>query len=225
MSNDLKTIKPIDIGGVAGGEKFICQGILFKFAIDSAGLYQGDENAMKSASHDLKGLMNYYHCGIKELHFPLMAYIDYRGFRLVAVSLLPISSKTIIYGSSDAGRTVHSSDEHFNELMKTTGNLLNVKGHKVGVDSTVVYGAADIEGHLGVDGKYYLLDFARVAPPQPPQKRENNYINCLEWNLFENILFHFVLMVLVGFLVLIIKIIVQKLEMHINTILLMLSPN
>jgi hypothetical protein len=29
--------------------------------------------------------------------------IDYLGFRLTAVSLLPISNKTIVYGSSDGG--------------------------------------------------------------------------------------------------------------------------
>jgi hypothetical protein len=30
----MKTIKPLYIGGFAGGEKFICMGILFKFAQD-----------------------------------------------------------------------------------------------------------------------------------------------------------------------------------------------
>lgn len=46
-------------GGVAGGTKFIVQGILFKFALDDHGIYGGDENAQKAASHDLKGLMAY----------------------------------------------------------------------------------------------------------------------------------------------------------------------
>ena len=35
-----KTIKPVSIGGIAGGEKFIANGILFKFAVDFEGLYQ-----------------------------------------------------------------------------------------------------------------------------------------------------------------------------------------
>jgi hypothetical protein len=76
-----RTIKPISIGGIAGGRKYLCHGILFKFAVDDNGLYRGDDNAMKAAAHDLKGLMNYYHCAIALLHVPLMAYIDYRGFR------------------------------------------------------------------------------------------------------------------------------------------------
>jgi hypothetical protein len=37
-----KTIKPINAGGVMGGEKYMCQGIFFKFALDSErGLYGG----------------------------------------------------------------------------------------------------------------------------------------------------------------------------------------
>jgi hypothetical protein len=29
----------------------------------------------------------------------------------------------------------------------------------------------DIEGHMGTDGRFYLLDFARVAPPEPPTEK------------------------------------------------------
>jgi len=73
-----KTIKPISIGGVAGGEKYIHRGILFKFAMDWEGLYGGDEYSAKVASHELKGLARYFSCAVRGLHFPLMALIDYR---------------------------------------------------------------------------------------------------------------------------------------------------
>ena len=46
---------------------------------------------MKAAGHDLRGLVNYFECHIPGLHVPLMALIDYHGYRLMAVSLLPIS--------------------------------------------------------------------------------------------------------------------------------------
>lgn len=49
-----KTIKPTSIGGAAGGEKYVVNGILFKFALDFNGIYGGDENAAKAAGHDLK---------------------------------------------------------------------------------------------------------------------------------------------------------------------------
>ena len=68
-----KTIPPISIGGVAcvnicrfcmkavsnrilsGGQKFMVMNILFKFALDSEGLYGSDEGAIKSAGNELKG--------------------------------------------------------------------------------------------------------------------------------------------------------------------------
>ncbi|EGG19006.1 Histidine kinase A [Cavenderia fasciculata] len=162
----LKTIKPINIGGVAGGHKYISCGILFKLALDSQGLYAGDKNAMKAAGHELKGLMSYYNARVEDLHHPLMALIDYRGYRLVAMSLLPINSETIVYGSSDGGITVHSEDPGFNEKMKQSAQALNLKGHLVGKDSPrLLHSCGDIEGHIGSDGLHYLLDFARVYPP------------------------------------------------------------
>ena len=82
---DSKTIKPVAVGGVAGGEKYIVQNILFKFAIDTEGLYRSDENAMKAASHDLKGLAAYFHSGVSGLHVPLMTLIDCELFSCIFV--------------------------------------------------------------------------------------------------------------------------------------------
>lgn len=62
MPLEQRTVKPINIGGIAGGEKFVVRGILFKFSYDVNNLYGGDEYAMKTASHDLRGLVNYLHC-------------------------------------------------------------------------------------------------------------------------------------------------------------------
>lgn len=56
VADDKKTIPPLtqQLGGVAGGEKYIVAGILFKFAIDSQGLYGSDDLAAKEAGHQLK---------------------------------------------------------------------------------------------------------------------------------------------------------------------------
>jgi hypothetical protein len=56
---------------------------------------------MKAAAHELKGLIGYYSCNIPGLNFPLMALIDYKGFRVIAMSILPINAKTIKYGMSN----------------------------------------------------------------------------------------------------------------------------
>lgn len=38
--------------------------------------------------------------GYEHIYPPMMILIDYRGFRLIAVSLLPISSDSLVYGIS-----------------------------------------------------------------------------------------------------------------------------
>ena len=120
-----KTLLPVNIGGEAGGEKWLSMGILFKFAVDWKHFYGGDARAMKSAGHELKSLMRYYQC--EGIRVPLMALIDYRGYRLVAQSVLPISHDTLVYGSCNSGKTVCNSSPQFSEKMRRAGEKLNIK--------------------------------------------------------------------------------------------------
>jgi hypothetical protein len=46
-----KTIKPTDMGGFAGGTKFVVRNILFKIAADDSNLYGSDEAAAKAAGN------------------------------------------------------------------------------------------------------------------------------------------------------------------------------
>ena len=170
-----KTIKPIDIGGKAGGVKYIVSGILFKFAIDDQNLFRGsDAAAHKVAGHELRGLMCYFNNCPEDICFPLMALLDYKGFRLICMSLLPIrGSETLLYGSRDAGRTVAASDPVFNDAMKVAGQKLNLVSclrgtHPPGV---MLSAAIDVEGHIGDDARYYLLDFSRTMPPEAPREK------------------------------------------------------
>lgn len=243
--------------------------ILFKFAVDYNELFGNDYSAAKAAGNELRGLISYFNCAIKNLNLPLMALVDYRGFRLIALSILPVTPETIIYGSCDAGRNIHATNDDFNEEMQRAAKTLNLKAHKVRLghndnlhalaapkaqfnqtESPVVFakyqakisslessgelgsstgsviihhgdsspssssesGAngvislrksqhlymaphsdeeeplsheeedddeniqllwspADLEGHLGKDKKFYLLDFSRVLPPETPNKK------------------------------------------------------
>jgi hypothetical protein len=169
-----KTIRPSDVGGVAGGTKYIAQRIMFKLAIDKDGFFGGsnDYAAAKVAGHELKGLQAYMNAGVKELHYPLMALVDYRGFRLIAMSILPIDRGTIVYGSADAGTHVHSSNERVNRRMLSAARALNLKPHVVGRfahGAKMLASAGDLEGHVGrPDGKFYLCDFSRAMPPETP---------------------------------------------------------
>lgn len=164
-----QTIKPTKIGGVAGGTKYLCRGILFKFSLDSYGIYGSDEIAMKAAAHELLGLRECMAAGVEGLHVPLMCLIDYRGYRLIAMSILPVAE--LIYGSCDGGRHVYAVDDEMNDKMQLLGQRLHLKPHlagSTGFSQAMIYGPADIEGHRGDDDRFYLLDFQRLMPPEWP---------------------------------------------------------
>ncbi len=85
---------------------------------------------------------------------PLTAVIDFKGYRLIAMTQLPISSSTLVYGSADGGASFacqspamyvflffnwHKHRACFRlkntfsseEKMATLGSSLNLKGHNV----------------------------------------------------------------------------------------------
>eukprot|EP01087_Luapelamoeba_hula_P010090 TRINITY_DN2656_c0_g1_i1.p1 TRINITY_DN2656_c0_g1~~TRINITY_DN2656_c0_g1_i1.p1 ORF type:complete len:1242 (+),score=212.82 TRINITY_DN2656_c0_g1_i1:20-3745(+) len=171
--SETKTVEPVDVGGLVGGRKYIAEGILFKFAYDVAygtsTIYNGDSNAMKSAGHELKSLNAIQQLQIPGLCFPLMCVIDYRGFRVTAMSVLPINKQTLIYGSADAGLTVVGVNKVMNRNMALVGRRLNLRTHIAGRIVTKYIGVpGDIEGHLGKDQRFYVIDFSRLFPPEPP---------------------------------------------------------
>jgi hypothetical protein len=75
------------LGGFAGGEKYVVHNILFKFAVDVTGMLGSDYVAAKVAGNELRGLITYFNAGVPDLHVPLMALVDYLGFRLIAMSV------------------------------------------------------------------------------------------------------------------------------------------
>lgn len=171
-----KTIKPLDIGGVAGGDKYVVMGILFKFALDKELVRKkwmygdripNDSLAMKAADHELRSLARILASETtaqQSVSAPLMSIVNYRGFRIIAVSVIPISKQTIIYGSHDGGKTVHADYEAFNMRLNRIFAGFNLKAHMV--KDCVLQACGDIEGHWGTDNKLYLADFARLFPPE-----------------------------------------------------------
>ena len=147
-----KTIQPLNLGGIAGGEKYIVHNILFKFAVDNHGLLGSNYAAAKVAGNELKGLLCYFNCHLLDVRLPLMALVDYLGFRIVAISLLPINKSTLIYGTQNGGKTVLNSSQKFDRIMQSAAKMLNLKSHTCGLQrirSKVLHSAADLEGHLG----------------------------------------------------------------------------
>ena len=82
--------------------------------------------------------------------------------------MLPIDHSTISYGSSDGGETIHNSSPKLASLMLQAAKKLNLAPHLVGKPpfTTTLAAPVDIEGHCGRDGRFYLIDFARVFPSE-----------------------------------------------------------
>ncbi|KNC55344.1 uncharacterized protein AMSG_12404 [Thecamonas trahens ATCC 50062] len=176
-----KTIKPVtqSVGGMAGGDKYIRDGLFFKLARDVTGAYGGDENAAHAAHHEMDALAALLKANIPGLHFPLTAVISYCGHTVSVASLLPIDASTLVYGSADGGATLVKSNHDMDAMMQLAGSALNLKGHVVSgsrsvaagsrrSDAFVFHGPADMEGHLGHDGRFYVVDMARLFPPEAP---------------------------------------------------------
>jgi hypothetical protein len=179
-----KTLKPARLGGVAGGDKFVVHGILFKFASDSlvctdppiwlyGGSERDDEAAVKAASHELEARDRWFLRSIPErlLRFPLVCLVTYKGYRLVAMSLLPISRSTLVYGSADGGVSVLSSDGRVAGVVEAAAARINLAKHDVGRRRVPIAGPGDVEVHRGKDDRYYMLDFGRTMPPEAPPLR------------------------------------------------------
>ena len=72
-------------------------------ASDTHNLYGGHQYALKSANLELLGVKAYSKGSEAlqqgRLSFPLFTLISYKGWRVAACSLLPISPDSLIYGS------------------------------------------------------------------------------------------------------------------------------
>lgn len=170
-----KTIAPLSsLGGVIGGQKFLVQGILFKFSSDDAGIFgpdDADSISAKISGHELKGVAATNSFADNELICPLMALIDFKGFRLIAMTQLPISKETLCVGSSDGGQTIADKSERLKEKLERLATSLNLQGHWIGhKDCTphFLHTPVDLEGHVHPDGRMFLCDFSRLMPPEYP---------------------------------------------------------
>ncbi|KAL6057320.1 hypothetical protein QOT17_015568 [Balamuthia mandrillaris] len=169
-----KSVPPVDAGGISGGQKFTYEGIFFKMGRDWKGVYGwNDDAAMRSLGNELKGLKAYFKASVPGLYVPLTIAVEYKGYRLLASSVININgTKSLVYGSADRGNTVFNRNKTMSQLMEQAADHLNLKGHVAGTDRNtcaIIHSPTDMEGHLGLDGKLYVLDTSHVFPPVPPR--------------------------------------------------------
>jgi hypothetical protein len=77
---------------------------------------------------------------------------------------------------------VYNSDQTFSDIMKQAGEKLNLKPHKDRSGKVTLYSSTDLEGHLGKDGRRYLLDFSRSMPPEYPMDKQYELVFILYSN-------------------------------------------
>src|SRR5690348_15384510 len=94
------------------------------------------------------------------------------------VSVYVIMLLRMMTGTPDAGRHIYAENIKFNKRMKFTAEKLNLKSHMCGLDkdnSKMLYSCAgdddltlpsyiilDLEGHSGLDGRFYLLVYSFI---------------------------------------------------------------
>jgi len=174
-----KKIRPVDVGGQAGGTKFSLHGLFFKYPVDSqlnkqgtlwlyGGKQRDNDSAVKASNNDMKGLT---YCMINDekqfLSFPLMALIDFQGFRMSVMTSLPLHKDSLVYGSADAGHTLKANSE-VHSYMLEMAEKLNLRLHNIRGHNAEMALCGDVEIHQ-IDQQekklYYALDLARVFPP------------------------------------------------------------
>eukprot|EP00939_MAST-03C_sp_MAST-3C-sp1_P003992 g3992.t1 len=178
VPSDEKTVRARPLAGIAGGKKFVLRGILFKVASGHIGPYFGsDEAAAKAVGHDLHGANHYFSVCPPGLHIAPQNVIDYKGYRIHAQALLPIDRSTLRVGTMDgSSTTVQANDANLMAMMEYTAKELNIAPHFVG-KNTILYSAADLEGHVARDGRCYVVDLARSFPPESPI--ETKHLQCV----------------------------------------------
>lgn len=75
----------------------------------------------------MRGNISYSSTGVEGLHYPIMCVLDYKGFRLVCSSVLPINKDTLVYGTSNAGKTMVNKSPDLYEAVRRASMILNLK--------------------------------------------------------------------------------------------------
>jgi hypothetical protein len=70
------------VPGLAGGDKYLFDGLFVKLAKDVHKIYGGDEFSLKAVDHSVKSLLHLSQSKIKSLRLPTIVAVDYLGNRL-----------------------------------------------------------------------------------------------------------------------------------------------
>ncbi|CAH9122850.1 unnamed protein product [Cuscuta epithymum] len=134
-------------------------------------LAESEQATYAGANNDLKGTKAYQEADVPGLYSLAMAIIDYRGYRVIAQSVLPgilhgDKSDSLLYGSVDNGKKICWNEEFHSKVVEAAKRL-HLKLHTVYDGSGNVFELAapvECKGIVGSDDRHYILDLMRATP-------------------------------------------------------------
>ena len=170
---------------------FVYNQIFFSFAVDTKDTYKDvsstDSNpSFTATNHDMLGLRTLQVIDVDSLHIIATCHINFKGYRVVAQSIIPgiltntDQSSLTEFGSVDDGKTIHNNEE-FNEIMQKVCKQLSIKESKILDEANKEHnipGSIDVKGIRGTDKRKYLLDLVRLTP-RDSNYLGKNYTSCL----------------------------------------------
>ena len=130
----------------------------------------------------MQGLRTLSILDVEGLHLLATCHVNYKGFRVVAQSIIPgilnntDQSSLTEYGSVDEGKSIHANEEvraHSSSPSKFHEMMLKVCGHLSIAQSKVrdqqdqehsIAGSTEVKGIRGTDKRKYLLDLIGLTP-------------------------------------------------------------
>eukprot|EP01062_Namystynia_karyoxenos_P027721 TRINITY_DN2119_c1_g2_i1.p1 TRINITY_DN2119_c1_g2~~TRINITY_DN2119_c1_g2_i1.p1 ORF type:complete len:2648 (+),score=723.64 TRINITY_DN2119_c1_g2_i1:77-8020(+) len=167
-----KRLIPATAGGgtnhpLAGGQRYLVNGMLIEVASNKGNLYGGPAGAAKAAKHELRAWAAVLgaRCG---LSVPLSAMVTYRGYSVRVTAVLPVDGAgSVVYGGSTGpDHAPVDTDAEGAATAKAACAALNLKGHRLPACSRPFYGSADMEIRRGTDRRLYILRPGRLFPPE-----------------------------------------------------------
>lgn len=143
-----------------------------------------DESAAKAAAHELQGSTAYHSC--EGVRIPLMATIDYFGFRVLACSKSRIEvpqftdsgelrelHKQQVLGFPDSASKYSSTSHELEKTLLAASQRLNLAPHGIrganDLQEHRIAWSSDLKAHVGRDQCTYLSNFWRTFPPEDCQ--------------------------------------------------------
>ncbi|CAF0752547.1 unnamed protein product [Adineta ricciae] len=184
-------IMAINPGEESKVHMYIWNNMFFSLGFDVKEHYKdfgGDAAAHAAPTNDLQGVRAINTIDIDGLHTLGTVVVDYRGMRVTAQTIVPGKSlfftknestenvigilekeqeQSVVYGSTDFGKTCATNDK-YKELLEKVAAMLKVKPHSIKTekgDIVELLTAVECKGIIGNDGRHYLLDLLRMMPP------------------------------------------------------------